>query len=77
MICSFFTPCSVTKTVGSLSHTEVVAQLYFRGKAEVSNFLTNASSFAFNFSRTIKIMTFFNNMKFELFSEYLYYRTKQ
>lgn len=58
MISLFLTPCSVTKSAGFLSHTEVVVQLYFKGKAKVSNFLTSASSFTFNFFRTIKIMTF-------------------
>lgn len=58
MIPLFLTPCSVTKSAGFSSHTEVVVQLYCKGKAKVSNFLTSASSFTFNFFRTIKIMTF-------------------
>lgn len=34
MIPLFLTPYPVTKTAGSLSHTEIVTQLYFQGKAK-------------------------------------------
>ena len=67
MIPSFLIPCSVTKAAGSLSHAEVVAQLYYRGKAEVSNFLTSASSFTFSFSRTVTIMTFWTIWRLSFF----------